>query len=258
MRWLNFDVSHIRFGVSSDRTRPAIRKFNLVSTCFRTFLTKMFGYLLPMFGFSRKLSKDDPQSNKGWALTSEHQAKLQQDSTDPAVPVAPITCAICLVEINPVYYSLRLSCPTPLSTSPHFIDLSCLKQAFLLATVDRILMPARCQCSLEIPFHVVSHLLTTSQSKEYRKKQEEWSKEDLGELGKKGGWENSANDEEREMIEGLMESKLGRKRLRKCPGCCRIVEKNDGCRHMTCVCRAEWCFTCAQEFAAGYICGCNK
>ncbi len=39
------------------------------------------------------------------------------------------------------------------------------------------------------------------------------------------------------------------KNIRHCPKCRLKVEKNEGCRHMTCaVCKHEWCWLCGSDY----------
>lgn len=157
-------------------------------------------------------------------------------------------CVICLSKLTSSQDHLKLSCP-------HYIDADCLKDAFLSATRDRQMMPPRC-CGLEIAFRVVDPYLTKAQAQTYRIKQEQWAKEDLRTMGKKGGWERNATREEEVMMGGLVEG--GKSLFKQCPGCCRIIEKDVGCKHMTCVCKTEWCFTCGMEWQGGYVCGCSR
>ena len=37
-------------------------------------------------------------------------------------------------------------------------------------------------------------------------------------------------------------------RLARCYCCRRMVQKTNGCNHMTCVCRAQFCFTCNKQW----------
>ena len=40
---------------------------------------------------------------------------------------------------------------------------------------------------------------------------------------------------------------------KRCPECRSVVEKNDGCNHMTCHCGAHFCWTCGQTFISTEI-----
>lgn len=37
--------------------------------------------------------------------------------------------------------------------------------------------------------------------------------------------------------------------VRQCPRCGVAVEKTSGCDHITCVCRAEWCYRCLAPYS---------
>ena len=40
-----------------------------------------------------------------------------------------------------------------------------------------------------------------------------------------------------------------------CPSCKAPIEKNGGCRHMTCrACKKQWCWDCSQSYEPGHIC----
>jgi len=40
---------------------------------------------------------------------------------------------------------------------------------------------------------------------------------------------------------------------KNCPRCAHPTVKLSGCNHMTCVCKAHWCFACGEEFTAATI-----
>lgn len=44
---------------------------------------------------------------------------------------------------------------------------------------------------------------------------------------------------------------LARKKgWKACPGCKTMIERHDGCLHMTCItCRAEFCYNCGQHYS---------
>lgn len=48
--------------------------------------------------------------------------------------------------------------------------------------------------------------------------------------------------------EGLKETeRLARENgWRHCPSCHHLIEKESGCNHITCVCKAEWCYVCGH------------
>ena len=40
---------------------------------------------------------------------------------------------------------------------------------------------------------------------------------------------------------------------KQCPECGRVIEKNEGCNHMTCLCGAHFCWQCGKSFSAATI-----
>jgi len=53
--------------------------------------------------------------------------------------------------------------------------------------------------------------------------------------------ENALSDEKSNL---LMKSK----KYQKCPGCEKIVEKRDGCNHITCICGYQFCYKCGNKY----------
>ncbi|KAH8600117.1 hypothetical protein B0O99DRAFT_503957 [Bisporella sp. PMI_857] len=51
--------------------------------------------------------------------------------------------------------------------------------------------------------------------------------------------------------EGLATLKLATKKgWKQCPHCGFILNKTEGCLHMTCRCRAEWCYSCLRDWGS--------
>lgn len=40
---------------------------------------------------------------------------------------------------------------------------------------------------------------------------------------------------------------------KRCPECGRVIEKSEGCNHMTCLCGAHFCWKCGKSFSAAAI-----
>jgi hypothetical protein len=53
-----------------------------------------------------------------------------------------------------------------------------------------------------------------------------------------------AEDKEGKAVEALAK----RKGWKQCPQCSWILERTQGCLHMTCKCGAEWCYSCLREW----------
>ncbi|KAK7455898.1 hypothetical protein VKT23_010936 [Stygiomarasmius scandens] len=43
-----------------------------------------------------------------------------------------------------------------------------------------------------------------------------------------------------------------------CPGCKQVVEKTQGCHHMVCRCKAEFCYGCGATWTPGTVCVCGQ
>jgi len=49
--------------------------------------------------------------------------------------------------------------------------------------------------------------------------------------------------------DGIRVEKLAkRKGWKKCPGCSQVVERTEGCLHITCRCGSEWCYNCLRDW----------
>jgi hypothetical protein len=49
----------------------------------------------------------------------------------------------------------------------------------------------------------------------------------------------------------ILEKKL---RLKRCPSCRMVVQKSNGCDHMTCHCSYEFCYVCSQQYNINHKC----
>lgn len=50
--------------------------------------------------------------------------------------------------------------------------------------------------------------------------------------------------------DGIRVEKLAkRKGWKQCPSCSQVVEKTEGCLHITCRCGAEWCYACLRDWS---------
>jgi len=49
--------------------------------------------------------------------------------------------------------------------------------------------------------------------------------------------------------DGMAVKKLAAKQgWKECPGCGQIVHRTEGCLHMTCRCRHQWCYNCLRDW----------
>ncbi|KAK3021462.1 hypothetical protein RJ639_047634, partial [Escallonia herrerae] len=56
--------------------------------------------------------------------------------------------------------------------------------------------------------------------------------------------------------EEVMVDRLAKKkRWRRCPRCKTFVEKIDGCLHITCRCKHDFCYKCGSKWSAYHGCG---
>merc|ERR1712157_585722 len=56
--------------------------------------------------------------------------------------------------------------------------------------------------------------------------------------------------------EGIKTAAENRKKCKLCPGCNVLIEKNQGCDHMTCkYCWWEFCWGCRGDYPSGCTCG---
>jgi len=59
-----------------------------------------------------------------------------------------------------------------------------------------------------------------------------------------------------EHIDKLDKELFEKERWKPCPGCKLMVEKAEGCDHMTCDCGTEFCYGCGGEYIGGMPCNC--
>ena len=53
------------------------------------------------------------------------------------------------------------------------------------------------------------------------------------------------------VLDAEMRAMIDRGEARICPQCRNGVQRNGGCNHMTCRCRAEFCYVCGQGYVGG-------
>ncbi|KAG0642613.1 hypothetical protein HOY80DRAFT_881387 [Tuber brumale] len=148
---------------------------------------------------------------------------------------------------------------------------SCMKKVFLNACLDEMLFPPRC-CRREIPFHMAEKVLSRREVSEFESKSREYISKDRtyccrptcskfissdyirGDIGtcpkcfvgtcvmcKK---EQHPGDCPEDKSLNLTLELAARSGWQRCKNCHALVEISSGCHHMTCRCKAEWCYKC--------------
>ncbi|KAF9248014.1 hypothetical protein DTO027I6_6248 [Penicillium roqueforti] len=56
-------------------------------------------------------------------------------------------------------------------------------------------------------------------------------------------------------LDWLMEKLMNKKIWKRCTKCSRVIELKEGCPHIICICRAQWCYHCGKKWKT---CDCPK
>ncbi|KAF7789869.1 hypothetical protein EIP86_000817 [Pleurotus ostreatoroseus] len=198
-------------------------------------------------------------------------------SLHPNHKVETSYCTICCDDISGA-----------IITAPcgHAYDVGCMEVMFSKASTDETLYPPRC-CLMPIPSasvegHISPHIMaqfqtrslefdtphakrlycsqprcsaflgeTTELPTDLRCASLECSTRTCGKCGLEAHAEESCPDK-RELEEkalGQMATELNKENgWQRCYSCHHMVEKSDGCYHMTCICKAEFCYLCATKW----------
>lgn len=197
-----------------------------------------------------------------------------KEEKKPEKPVKIVQCLICLDDL-PSTKAKKLPCG-------HRMCRSCLKHAFKLAISEPQHMPPKC-CTQAIPYLTVERLFSPEFKKTFKRKHEEFTtKNRIYCPGKRcGEW---IRPKEISRVEGR---KMGRCRKckmkvcgkcnqkwhggkgsecpadsettallerareegwKRCYSCRTLVELKEGCNHMTCRCKAEFCMVCGLKW----------
>ncbi|TFK45347.1 hypothetical protein OE88DRAFT_1225121 [Heliocybe sulcata] len=188
---------------------------------------------------------------------------------------AKVECTICMTT---VFAGEAVTVPCG-----HHYDFDCLVELFKQAIKDESLMPARC-CKKHIPLDLAEPHLTEEQVTEYRAKEVEHSTPNrlycpqaacsafLGAADKSRGIVTCFKCRVRVCSEcknlehpyGTCRPNSGDETLleiarqegyQRCPTCRRFTELAHGCYHMTCICRAQFCYVCGASWKT---CGCPQ
>lgn len=60
-----------------------------------------------------------------------------------------------------------------------------------------------------------------------------------------------------ERLEKMDRELMEKKKWKPCPGCKEMIEKSEGCDHMSCECGQEFCYQCGRAYNGGLPCNCT-
>ncbi|KAK2458361.1 E3 ubiquitin-protein ligase RNF144A [Trifolium repens] len=66
------------------------------------------------------------------------------------------------------------------------------------------------------------------------------------------------NPNERGREDLLLRELAKKKKWKRCPRCRHYIEKRDGCLHMTCRCKFEFCYACGETWTTSHGGGCQR
>ncbi|MCJ1466306.1 hypothetical protein MMC07_004925 [Pseudocyphellaria aurata] len=196
-------------------------------------------------------------------------------ATEP-VPEKQIECLTCLSSDIPISKSAKLACT-------HRMCHSCLRRIFTLSVTDPQHMPPKCCTQDHIPLKHVEKLFDLRFKKKWNHKYQEYTTKNriycpakgCGEwikpanihvephsnrkYGKcnrcrtkvcttcNGKWHTSRECPKDEAT--LRFAEIAKKEgWQRCHNCSATVELKEGCNHMTCRCRAEFCMICGSKW----------
>ncbi|PWW80122.1 hypothetical protein C7212DRAFT_273716 [Tuber magnatum] len=217
----------------------------------------------------RRLSPIDPESralalgsDRGDEVTeiamNEWQARLMFEEQTGSEPKNK--CQICF---DTFHASSTLCAPCE-----HIYCQSCMKEVFLNACIDEMLFPPRC-CKKEIPLHIAEIVLSGKEvSETYCCKPAcsefippDQIQGDVGSCPKCSAGTCIVCKKERHLGDCPEDKSLdltlelaAQSGWQRCRNCHALVEISSGCHHMTCRCKAEWCYKCGVTWKQ---CGCG-
>ncbi|KAI0085641.1 hypothetical protein BDY19DRAFT_431800 [Irpex rosettiformis] len=180
-----------------------------------------------------------------------------------------IQCSVCGDDVHEAYCA----------PCGHSFDNACLEDMFRRATYDESLYPPRC-CQQRISISNVRHLLNPPVASLFDRKASEYETRDrvychipkcsafLGagtsepcliychlcppgsatcgmcKAGAHPGRKCSATQELNQLATDMHQQQG----WQRCYSCGHLVDKTDGCHHITCVCHAQFCYLCAAEW----------
>ncbi|TDL23936.1 hypothetical protein BD410DRAFT_720326 [Rickenella mellea] len=215
---------------------------------------------------------DQPETEEVRTMPSKTSSVLQRSSVMSSRKSLPARqCAICLETTTGTTY--RAPCGD-------YYDIECLVQTIDMATRDDSLLPLRC-CRQEIPVNQVRLYVPSRMWSIFEKRLKEFNTADRlycsnkacnGFLGERTTYSSSVGcgscgistcsrcttlahaigapcDPEAADAGVQQVIALGQEAgWQRCPQCRQMVELAHGCYHMTCRCRAEFCYLCAARW----------
>ncbi|KAI0757208.1 hypothetical protein C8Q80DRAFT_84286 [Daedaleopsis nitida] len=205
----------------------------------------------------------------------QHRAIPVRTALLPSRPRTPVpTCVICQEEIEETIIYTRCC---------HFLDVACLRTLYENAIRDEALYPPKC-CQDTLDFDTLGEYLTSSIRDQYRRKAREYRTRDrvychdpacssflsgataaptcirCTDCGSETcGCCKAQAHRGRACVESLSDEGMldfaREQGWQRCPSCHHLVERAEGCYHMTCRCEKEFCYLCA---AAWKTCACPR
>lgn len=156
----------------------------------------------------------------------------------------------------------------------HVFDLSCLENMFWRATRDESLFPPKC-CQQTIPAEHARPFLASQLMATFQQKSVEFSTPDrvycykpkcsafIGPATERastlrcpdcaastcGMCKEEAHSgptcSDREDLNNMAKQMHEKEGWQRCPSCHHLVEKSEGCHHIICICKAQFCYLCA-------------
>ncbi|KAK6511716.1 hypothetical protein TWF481_000622 [Arthrobotrys musiformis] len=180
-----------------------------------------------------------------------------------------VECSICF---DRVPQSNSAKCPCK-----HIYCRDCLRNYVFRAMKDESLYPLKC-CKIEVPSNVIATILTPAEYKRYQDTAVEYSTsnrvycpnknclqfippESVNDVGNfavcehcsaiactkcKNMWHGGACKVDFDLIAATATAR--QEGWRQCYNCNRMIELSGGCHHMTCHCKAEFCYVCGVQW----------
>lgn len=195
-------------------------------------------------------------------------------NAEGAAPLQQLTCSSCTDAVSNEG-AARAPCG-------HIYCQSCIRQMFEVSLNNEALFPPRC-CRGEIPLDAVSHVLTKAIADAYQLKKVEYSTENRTyccvptcsafippEVITHGfratclncGWPTCAKCKQSyhfntdcpvNVATQQVMNIAAREGWRTCGRCNMLLERVDGCIHMTCRCGYQFCIRCGDKWPCGCI-----